>query len=255
MADAECKPTTTTIASLFVFDGYVQNVTCNGIDKTTPQWENVMGEYIEEIQGVAYQMDSTENCLPSVNDCNKAAAMLRDYAALLERQASVVPVCWSLRHEDGTGALFADCIYENEDDAYNDALELNGEHGKLVTVPLFAHPPAQASALTDWRETVGACHIEGPKSDVEHLVKIIRSGQASAVPDVREMVNRFLGWTLPKDFCPDAGISYNPAVNINHTTGEPYPNTPSGTNLFTAEQAEQMIRHMLATPQLAQVHP
>lgn len=29
--------------------------------------------------------------------------------------------------------------------------------------------------LTDWREIVGSCRIEGPKEDVHHLVKIIRS--------------------------------------------------------------------------------
>ena len=200
-----------------------------------------MGEHTQEemLAQAAYEKGK-----PRLQD------MLRAYADLLERQASVVPVCWSLRHEDGTGALFADCIYENEGDAYNDALALNGEHGKLVTVPLFAHPPAQASALTDWRETVGACHIEGPKSDVEHLVKIIRSGQASAVPDVREMVNRFLGWRLPDDFKPDAGISFNPGPtqHLPHCW-------PTGTCLFTAAQAEQMVRHMLAAPQPPKVQP
>jgi hypothetical protein len=62
------------------------------------------------------------------------------------------------------------------------------------------------------------------------------------------MVNRFIGWPLPKDFAPDAGISYNPEVNINQVTGEPYPNSPSGTNLFTATQAEAMFHYALASP-------
>lgn len=53
-----------------------------------------------------------------------------------------------------------------------------------------------------------------------------------------EMVTRFLGWSLPKDFAPDGGISFKP---LNH------PNCwPVGTNLFTADQARQMLNHVLA---------
>jgi len=66
--------------------------------------------------------------------------------------------------------------------------------------------------------------------------------QASAVPDVKEMVNRFLSWRLPNDFAPDAGISFNPGPtqHLPHCW-------PTGTCLFTAAQAEQMIRYMLRT--------
>lgn len=63
-------------------------------------------------------------------------------------QASAIPVCWSLKHKDGTGALFADCIYDNEEDARNDAVALNGDGGQLVPVPLFTHPPVQVSAIS-----------------------------------------------------------------------------------------------------------
>lgn len=59
-----------------------------------------------------------------------------------------------------------------------------------------------------------------------------------------EMVNRFLCWTLPPTFAPDGGVKFSP----------PGPDArgyvaswPSGTNLFTYEQARAMLEHVLAT--------
>ena len=56
---------------------------------------------------------------------------------------------------------------------------------------------------------------------------------------VQYLVNRFLAWRLPASFAPDAGISY-----IRPDYPESYPG-PTGTNLFSAEQAELMVRHMV----------
>ena len=56
---------------------------------------------------------------------------------------------------------------------------------------------------------------------------------------LNEMVNRFLGWKLPSDFAPDAGVSFKP------TYPHDSPHWPIGTNLLTAEQAKAMIKHML----------
>lgn len=60
---------------------------------------------------------------------------------------------------------------------------------------------------------------------------------------IKHMVDRFLNWRLPEHFNPDCGISFKAEYNQN----TPYPakHEPVGTNLFTAEQAEQMIRHMI----------
>lgn len=55
---------------------------------------------------------------------------------------------------------------------------------------------------------------------------------------IKHMVNKFLSWKLPEDFQPDAGINYDPS---KHHPNHP----PVGTNLFTATQAEAMVRHML----------
>lgn len=51
------------------------------------------------------------------------------------------------------------------------------------------------------------------------------------------MVDQFLCWKLPKDFGPDAGISFVP------THDHDSPHWPIGTNLLTAEQARQMFRN------------
>lgn len=56
---------------------------------------------------------------------------------------------------------------------------------------------------------------------------------------IKAMVSRFLQWKLPKDFHPDCGITFDKSYQNQHG--------PVGTNLFTATQAEAMIRHMLAT--------
>lgn len=60
---------------------------------------------------------------------------------------------------------------------------------------------------------------------------------------VRKAVDRFLGWRLPEDFHPDCGISFE--REYNKGTGFEGTHEPVGTNLFTATQAEEMIRFIL----------
>jgi hypothetical protein len=61
---------------------------------------------------------------------------------------------------------------------------------------------------------------------------------------IKRMVGRFLGWRLPDDFAPDAGIDFTPMFNEH--ADHPMRHEPTGTNLFTATQAEAMVRYMLA---------
>lgn len=60
---------------------------------------------------------------------------------------------------------------------------------------------------------------------------------------IKHMVDSFLGWKLPADFAPDDGISFDPVINAGH----PFESRrePVGTNLFTATQAEAMVRYMI----------
>lgn len=60
--------------------------------------------------------------------------------------------------------------------------------------------------------------------------------------DIKEMVNRFLSWKLPEDFNPDRGISFQRTFK---GLNGPMKHEPVGTNLFTATQAEAMIRYIV----------
>ena len=59
---------------------------------------------------------------------------------------------------------------------------------------------------------------------------------------IKQMVDRFLGWKLPDDFNPDGGISFKKKYNEGTKYEGSY--NPTGTNLFTATQAELMIRYI-----------
>lgn len=69
------------------------------------------------------------------------------------------------------------------------------------------------------------------------LVTLPGDPNAPAIPGIKAMVDRFLSWRLPAGFAPDAGVSFQPPVHPHAW--------PVGTNLLTADQAEQMVRHML----------
>jgi hypothetical protein len=60
---------------------------------------------------------------------------------------------------------------------------------------------------------------------------------------IKHMVSRFLGWRLPENFNPDAGISFK--ATFNEHTDHPMRHEPSGTNLLDFTQAEAMVRHMV----------
>ena len=53
---------------------------------------------------------------------------------------------------------------------------------------------------------------------------------------IKNMVDRFLCWKLPKDFAPDCGISFKESAGW-----------PTGTNLLHAGQAKEMIEHLLSS--------
>ncbi len=57
---------------------------------------------------------------------------------------------------------------------------------------------------------------------------------------IKHIVNRFLRWKLPDNFNPDGGISCKQFFNEH--TAHPMKAEPTGTNLFNARQAEEMVR-------------
>lgn len=78
---------------------------------------------------------------------------------------------------------------------------------------------------------------------------LIRAGAATVPrePTIREAVDRFLAWPLPAAFAPDGGIRFD--GRMSRVTG------PTGTNLFTAEQARAMFEHCLAAPKGPEARP
>ena len=71
--------------------------------------------------------------------------------------------------------------------------------------------------------------------------------EVPAVTD--EMVSRFLCWKLPRYFYPDSFISFD---RTKHDTWGGYPNSwPTGTNLFTGDQARAMLEHVIAAAPVA----
>ena len=67
----------------------------------------------------------------------------------------------------------------------------------------------------------------------------------------KQAVNRFLGWKLPNDFRPDAGIEFSPSLlQLNSLHG-----WPTGTNLFTADQARAMFEYCLQDTRADLVKP
>jgi len=56
-----------------------------------------------------------------------------------------------------------------------------------------------------------------------------------------EMATIFMAWKLPKDFYPDAGISFKPHEHQNPDSHS----WPTGTNLLTHEQAKAMFEFVL----------
>lgn len=60
---------------------------------------------------------------------------------------------------------------------------------------------------------------------------------------IAHMVNKFLTWSLPENFNPDNGISFERLGNKG--TPHEYRRYPAGTNLLDYTQAEAMLRNLV----------
>ena len=85
-------------------------------------------------------------------------------------------------------------------------------------------------------------------SVAEATLRMLHNGDTMTEDQIKHMVSRFLGWKLPANFRPDAGISFNPEYNVEYNAARGHPpnrHEPIGTNLFDATQAEAMVRYMV----------
>ena len=76
-----------------------------------------------------------------------------------------------------------------------------------------------------------------PRAHAE-LSQLLNGALPTAPEQIAKVVDRFLGWGLPRNFAPDGGISFDAArLHPAHW--------PTGTNLFDATQARDMVEHIL----------
>lgn len=93
---------------------------------------------------------------------------------------------------------------------------------------------------------IGPCKATDA-ADVAEVINQLDDARRDAM--VKHMVDRFLGWRLPEKFSPDTGISFKPEYNVEYNAARGLPpciHQPTGTCLFDAQQAKEMILYMLA---------
>lgn len=111
-------------------------------------------------------------------------------------------------------------------------------NGVAHTFWLFTHPDGR------WIKGEGETDAIALRAALKGVPQPATPKEAAMTEaQIKHMVDRFLMWKLPEHFNPDDGISFDPVAS----KGTPYEfrRSPSGTNLFSAEQATAMVRHML----------
>ena len=117
--------------------------------------------------------------------------------------------------------------------------EMGMESNEFAThAPKAIHAPASDSI----EHEIQAKGLTAPRitpDDIEANIvgEYYFSAERAASGFDKSMVDRFLAWTLPKDFSPDAGISFDPPQNPAWH--------PIGTNLLNADQAKEMLQHVV----------
>jgi hypothetical protein len=122
----------------------------------------------------------------------------------------------------------------------NTALWILTHNGKQVTGQQLKDVFLAADTLRTEAEQLLAAERLMAAIDAELAEEAATAPPVAPSPDIASMVNRFLGWKLPTNFQPDAGISF---------VQPRFPNSwPIGTNLMSADQAKAMFEYCLALP-------
>jgi hypothetical protein len=139
----------------------------------------------------------------------------------------------AIRERDRLGYAVVNAITAIEN-LIEGAIEYEGDDGNLH----------QGAPIDLWSQLNDALEEMPKRADLY----LAAPQQAIPAIDVNKMVDRFLGWKLPSDFSPDAGINFNKLPHL-HDSHE----WPIGTNLLTAPQAKAMFEYVLsgATVELA----
>lgn len=178
------------------------------------------------------------------------AEAFRKAAALLAADGQALTQ--SMKGSGGANAELKALFATTKEEATHNGIEFL-MHGKNMAFKIgnqmftLAHEPDEPGDFEFMKGALlHALSTITPDVNVTFLAKL---DQANTKDAIAQAVDRFLGWKLPQDFAPDCGISFAP---LGHPNG-----WPTGTNLFTAVQARQMLEYMLsaspAAPAAAQV--
>ena len=112
-----------------------------------------------------------------------------------------------------------------------------GKHAMAVALP--AGVPVPPVRMVDCKQ----CEVRLVDSVKAHFNLLRPPVIAQPVPEAavaQKMADKFLGWKLPKDFSPDCGITFDGRKDDEWNNGKTW---PTGTNLFTADQAKVMFEY------------
>jgi len=141
------------------------------------------------------------------------------------------------------------------------AIQTRGSNDSAPTAQQSAQAERAAGDLAERvkSKVMGRLELRGLLTDITHnnlrilgyeLLDDLRgvltvAPEMRLTPNVKAMVDRFLGWPLPKDFYPDCGISFDGRKDDEWSKGKTW---PTGTNLLHAGQAKAMFEYVLAAP-------
>jgi hypothetical protein len=178
-------------------------------------------------------------------------ALRNDGPCLAERRPTQDSDClMAFQRLNDSGARLAAIADKLREVRYDAGEPPKGTEAKAVEGAWDA-PMVQLSEMLRGLE-IGPEAVTWPASMLFSLCQKIAAQAKLATPEakaesgsdemVKRMVNRFLGWRLPKPWHPDNGISYK-RPNYAHPPADH--DWPVGTNLFSATEVEAMIRYML----------
>jgi hypothetical protein len=156
---------------------------------------------------------------------------------------------WSPVGSDNEHCLYADIV----------SISFRREEGGAATAHCYLREPVKTAEVPGFCEVekyisfTGTAYVMNEVGKTVSTFTALTSGAPtpraqSGFPDekhIKHMVDRFLGWRLPENFRPDGGIQFD-ADALLKLSPRNRRHEPSGTNLFDATQATEMVRHMLS---------
>lgn len=126
----------------------------------------------------------------------------------------------------------------------------------LAATPAGSREPADQMLREECDDADAILRALGLEPDAHRTdggrLNVPKIRSALSRPGIDGMVDRFLGWPLPKTFRPDCGISFDGRKDDEWNKNKTW---PVGTNLFNAEEARAMFEYVLAGSSAALATP